>query len=45
MLKLIKVGSLVVCLTFLIVACAFDPVAYEENKAREHQEHLQQNGY
>lgn len=29
----------------MLQACAFDPVAYEENKAREHQEHLQQNGY
>lgn len=29
----------------IIASCAFDPVAYEENRNREHQEHLQQNGY
>ena len=27
-----------------LVACAFDPVAYEEQREQEHQDHLKQNG-
>ena len=45
MRKLIKVGSLVVCLAFLTVACAFDPVAYDELRKQEYEDHLKQNGY
>ena len=27
-----------------LVACAFDPVAYDELRKQEHEDHLKQNG-
>ena len=35
-------------LVFVIItlsACAFDPVAYDELRKQEHEDHLKQNGY
>lgn len=29
----------------LLTACAFDPVAYDELRKQEHEDHLKQNGY
>ena len=37
--------TVVTTILVALAACALDPVAYEENRNREHQEHLQQNGY
>ena len=37
-----------VCLLILsigLVACTFDPVAYDELREKEHEDHLKQNGY
>ena len=28
-----------------LAACAFDPVAYDELRKQEHEDHLKQNGY
>ena len=40
---MIKVCLLI--LTIGLVACAFDPVAYDELRKQEHEDHLKQNGY
>ena len=28
-----------------LTACAFDPIAYDEHRKQEHEDHLKQNGY
>lgn len=28
-----------------LTACAFDPIAYDELRKQEHEDHLKQNGY
>lgn len=40
-MKLLFVFSIMV----LITACAFDPIAYEDQREKEHADHMKQNGY
>jgi cytochrome c biogenesis protein ResB len=38
----------ILILVFIFVsltACAFDPIAYDELRKQEHEDHLKQNGY
>lgn len=41
MKKLILIAASLIVLS----ACAFDPVAYDELRKQEHEDHLKQNGY
>ena len=38
-----KILSLIFAL-IMLPACAFDPVAYDELRKQEHEDHLKQNG-
>ena len=38
--------TLILSLIWLtLIACAFDPIAYDELRKQEHEDHLKQNGY
>lgn len=37
--------SILVFIFISLTACAFDPIAYDELRKQEHEDHLKQNGY
>lgn len=41
MIKLITLATLLLT----CAACTFNPIAYDELRQQEHQDHLKQNGY